>query len=1043
MAAMQENSTAIAELYRNNVQLVGSYQEIINALGEGNMGKVIERLAKDWELLSKTEQEGIISALGGRREAAALVSVFGNPDAYTRTLKAALEGADEGKTASYFAKLQDTVGLAAQRLGEQFTQLGEALFRAGVAGALKDLITIGSGVLTIVGGMTRILANFNESLGGLPGRILVLVAALRLLAATGRAVRQSSIGTSVAGIAGQAGGSVGAIGLARRNAALLALQRSPLAADGTAAISAGRLRLAGANGALRAGGGAALGLLGGPYGAALLGASVGYSIYQNKQADAKRKTDELRDEFRDHSKYNRDVLQQIVDQDAALLAEEGNENLRGKAAITAASRAARRIDGSAEQERFTGGVGGGLFGDITRKRLAGRVSGRARDYFGKKIADDEARGPGPFGVLTGLVQKELPTFDATGLSKEEIAKIKTAADQGVAEAVELRDAILGIQSATAAGRDKLKTAIASFTKKKTVRKLSEFYNEAEGPGSSEASKQLDVIKQEYEAGQTSAANYAAALRSSLTGLRDQVQASKGDARPKLLERVVEAEKLQNEFVEQQALRLLNTQLDYAEVGGTASPRNTVAALERALPQFRSPKNRQDIGKRIRDAQKQILENELAMEDDAIKRLAIARAGIPISSQSRIIELEQQLNDMSVTWGAFLIETYGSVEKGAELTRKLAEEMIRRGIKDASEAIAFIQRQRTIISPLVAAVKGDVTALAARAVGKDVSKESKDAAAAVAKAEDARLAKLIEDLKATGLGVATPPSRARATAEELKRLENEAEKASKEKLGAGLELEQARAERDPVLLARIAIREADLNARIARDAGDAAGEIRAAAQKIRAENQLQDALADVFLAQRELAQTTLEIAGDTVGAARIGSEIAAKKLKDAIDAVRAAGGDPENNAEISGLRGEMARAQANVRDTDLSKREADIDFFLQMEKITTGQAVAQLEALLQIPNITEERTRELLLKIKSLKADLGKDYQYNLGDIKLPTLYESHRLGATTAAGGSYQDNRVFRFEMVNYNAQDYAASLDAVKNAANQPPRVGTTPRLY
>lgn len=97
------------------------------------------------------------------------------------------------------------------------------------------------------------------------------------------------------------------------------------------------------------------------------------------------------------------------------------------------------------------------------------------------------------------------------------------------------------------------------------------------------------------------------------------------------------------------------------------------------------------------------------------------------------------------------------------------------------------------------------------------------------------------------------------------------------------------------------------------------------------------------------------------------------------------------AERRQSRAEVINARKRVRDTALQSRVEDIDFRLEMERITREEAIRQLQSLTKTSGITKEARRDILRKIKALR-DGGEEGELDLrvGDIKLPTAYEVRR-----------------------------------------------------
>jgi TP901 family phage tail tape measure protein len=190
-----------------------------------------------------------------------------------------------------------------------------------------------------------------------------------------------------------------------------------------------------------------------------------------------------------------------------------------------------------------------------------------------------------------------------------------------------------------------------------------------------------------------------------------------------------------------------------------------------------------------------------------------------------------------------------------------------------------------------------------------------------------------------------------------------------------QIAQARAEGNPVAQARIAIRYAREAQRVARTPEE---RLQATLDLINANNELESAVKDREAARFELLAASTD---DPVEKARIERNAARR-------AIRGTQGAERYRAVAS-----YREAQRTLRDARLSKREDDIDFDLEMDKITREDAINRYTALLRLHNLTREQRRDILRKIKGLKDDAESEaegFNLDVGNIKLPTLYDVRR-----------------------------------------------------
>lgn len=163
-------------------------------------------------------------------------------------------------------------------------------------------------------------------------------------------------------------------------------------------------------------------------------------------------------------------------------------------------------------------------------------------------------------------------------------------------------------------------------------------------------------------------------------------------------------------------------------------------------------------------------------------------------------------------------------------------------------------------------------------------------------------------------------------------------------------------------------------------------IEARRSKVEADQEALDADNELSIALAEAAGKTVDVANLTL---KHSQDALAKALK------KSRG---QENPTTKRLRAQVVADTASRRDTLLQDQLDTIDFNRQMEYITAQQAADAIRQILKQKDLTEKQRRDLLLKIKGLEDEAGSEVgQFNLGDIKLPTVYEVRRLQGETAA----------------------------------------------
>lgn len=257
----------------------------------------------------------------------------------------------------------------------------------------------------------------------------------------------------------------------------------------------------------------------------------------------------------------------------------------------------------------------------------------------------------------------------------------------------------------------------------------------------------------------------------------------------------------------------------------------------------------------------------------------------------------------------------------------------------------------------------------------------------------------------------------AQVEQARQAREDAAAAELERLNSEFDVLAARAERNPLQTAQIALRRADAAAAAAGD--DVVAKNQAMAQRIQAEHAIEDAIAAIADSQIDVLMAMADYAGDTVESA----QLALRKAQEQLERLRAQGAGEE---AINAQQVAVINAQARARDTDLEKRLGDIDYLQQIGNITTAQAIEMLEAVAQLPDLTEDQVRQIRLKIKSLQDELSGDFQFNLPTfLGVPTAYEARRVQQTIGQGNNY-DNRTITIPIAINGVTDPAAVADAV-----------------
>lgn len=1102
LPSIQQNAVQFLQLF-NQLGDQGLSDQIAAAFREGNIAEFFELLLRNYARLSQAQRNQVIDLLGGRREAQALIPVLENAGELITEFARGTE--DAGKTNAYFADLQQTLNQQLAEFGERLSQLGVKLFESGIKDFLEDLIGLAGQLISVLGGLADILTTVGGAIGSVPGvggglsAVLEAFLLYRGVAGVGRFASNRFFGRAAAGTAAGAGQIPGQLALFGATAGGATGFRATAAAARTAALAGGattgRATVAGLSAGLRQS------LTG--FNWVALGATVGLLVSNEISAGAEEaarrnianiigpdlriqegtETRRLLGEagIRDTYQGYRNRASQYGDPYQPGSARTLNE-LRD-AMIREAERGA-----SDYQQGIDVFLPGNFSANLNERRDAAIALfeeyevNRPLELLQTLLADD--------AVLAEIIRQQLPELDED--------------PEGTAEELQKRrEAINDLMSDIAAGTanpERVSRFLANYFGDErdggwvgqAMRGLEVRARQEERAASDIAGRIMaaDEAIRLFEAGDIGLAEVRAALRESIAARRE-IDSTAPEDQAALANEIRRERELQGEALLRQAEALVQS----GELRG-AGPQETLDIYLNLLEGNQlSPEQEQDAAQRALEALKEVHQARVDMADSAAEQARILAEGTAIPTELRIELIEQYLNTSVQFTDALFDITAGSRDLIRDITERVAEiyattgQTLEASLSEAVNIqIAVLQARRAALANLsrILLTGGIFTIPLALAHLVEIGKI------------DAQLNTLRNATIPGDVGKAPAFDRITGTAEEVRQATEEGIEEAYNIRIAQLELQKALVEGDPVAEANLDAAIAQEQAALARAQGDRAAELQAQAAlvragrareqafseirtaqsdlnlalrgddpigsafdqlvqanealalargaaerlqaqaaQVRAQRSLAEAFQDVGLAQLELAQAFADASGDSVEAARIALQIANQQLAN----IRQ--NSPNDQAAILRAQADAVSAQAGLRDADLAERQRAIDVALQLERITVGQAIAQLQALLQIPNLTKEQTDNLLLKIKQLQDDLGQDFRFNLPtQIMLPTAYEVRRLGQAGSAT-AYNDNRQVSVTVYAETNASAEAIGDAVAQVVGEPTRFGTTNRRY
>lgn len=1087
-AALAENFGRILPTIRNNVselvQLLGQspnttqfIDPIVSALSKGDTPGALAQIVRAYKELDSGQRNALATMLGGSRQAQAFFSVLERGSDTIKALEdpTALLGDTTGKGEQRFARFQETVGFAFAQMGRAAEEFGLALFDAGLADLLRDVAQAGQVVATVAAELLKIFSSFNDSLGGIPGKLLAIYAAFKLFQVARGALggARGALGSILSGTAERAAiAPVGHIGYPAGYGAA-ATARAPLFTSAPANALKGALGVPVGAGVTAAGiKGALAGVLAtaAPVVAAF---AVGQLLSTIQDVGTQLKT------------ARQDLSDQIV------------EKLKRGVSPDEILARIRAAGGDDQPELF--GIAVPLFGpnpsesglDTIQKENAER-QGKELAIILKEINDDQRRQLAELviGPRSPAMQPELWTTLVNDLTE------RGGLEQFVQDFLndpsdnERNDAIARIIEFARSGG-------ASPATLAQLEEVARQYLDAVQAQSANAAVDsyaplLAEVRASYEAGNASLDQLVAAQKRNIELLRTALPAITDPAnRAKQLQDIATAEKQMATDIGAAFQRQADIEIRIAKIRGGDVGAATVAARRTQLVSLQTygapPTDQLDAALSLIDAEQAAFTdyvNSALTASEKYRRILEGRAISPdaraavIRASLQVAEKGQQIRAIAAVAGVgddvVLDAVVAAIQDLDEIRLNALRTVLQKKIDEAQRTLEEMARIAesgvvTNIDPggqlaAIAAARAALDALnslpsgaidpgptigtddrARRDAAEASQREAETARSEARQLEAARAG--LERARANGdpvaiaqinvaaaqaaLASAVTPSELIAAQTELQEAMNQLNDANQAIIEAQIALTTAIVEEDPVKAAQQ--RRELANSKLAAAKGEAE-RLSALAEQIRADRAIRDAINAAFDAQQDLLAAIASAAGDQVTVARIALTKAQNRLRSLLD-------DGVTGQKLDEARAAVISAQAGVRDAELQTRQRDIDFALQIGQITTQQAIAQLQALLQLVAGNKEKTQEILLKINELKKQLNQDLAFNLPtDLRLPTLYEVRRLAqsATPAGPGGYQDNRQVTVTIGDINNQgDLDTALDQIVSAVSGAPRGG------
>ncbi len=188
-----ENSGELIQFFRQNRP--GEADAVLNALATGQTGQVFDIIGRDYDKLTGSQQKYVQSLLGTKKDLKGLIPVFNEYGEVIRLTSIAEQ--EKGRLDKSYAALQQTLSQQLQRVAAAFKNIGQALLSLGVSETIQNLAKVIGVVVVAASDFVQIFATINNVMGGLPSKVLAVVATILVLTKALAAYRKLAIGTAI------------------------------------------------------------------------------------------------------------------------------------------------------------------------------------------------------------------------------------------------------------------------------------------------------------------------------------------------------------------------------------------------------------------------------------------------------------------------------------------------------------------------------------------------------------------------------------------------------------------------------------------------------------------------------------------------------------------------------------------------------------------------------------------------------------------------------------------------------------------------------
>lgn len=917
---VQGNASELINLFQEIPSLANNVPALSEAFAGGDIQKVFEILIANYGQLTDVQQNNVVSLIGGRREAAALVGVLENGTGILEEWGGQFN--DSGKQAERFATLQQTLTQRLSEVSEQLKLLGVAIFESGFEDFLKSILSLAGQVASVLTDIGSGFAGLNNSLGGLPGKILAALAAMKAL----QALSASNTATKLAGFLPSVSGGIGGVGRGLLVNPALPLTSPTLTQSISSRGFTGTGRVVAAN--------VADGIKSGyQSNKSVVNAAAAFVAFQLIESFTSNLAAEAQQAGIDRFQGERNTLERNQELSPEQLQRLRDQALQDSGLDRADNAAVVPVVGPLITDlsnRLSGALG---LGNPEEEQAA---IDEARSILNQQVADDvvakikairEAGLLGNTDELGNLIANNVAiTADGEQVAPEEVLRIAEKAAAGGTLTTGEQQIFFQAQ-----------TTFADF-----YRNNAEFQSRVAGTvddiNLQEATKTLAQARAQFEGGDLTKAEFATALAGAAAGAQAQIDAGIDDA-ARLAEEYTKVNEFRD-FISQGIIDQLDLMSEIRTLRtGSEHPVQEASALLQAIVggQLNAEDLRASITQYL-DLQRAIVEKQADAADTVAEADAIRERGRDVSKSVRVALVSQQLDAdvgfADLSKGTALEEYFGSLEEYNQETARLIVE----------QGLTAKEARLAVIDALIAD-----TEVLLRAATRSRDRGDED----FLRGRLADLGRLRDRVSGS---FDTPVADVDNVKGDLNSKNSEADDKAKALQDARFALLEAQAGDDPVAVARIGVQRAQ--AALAAADGDETEMLKARADLINAQRTLRDA--ELSLVESRFDLSAAYAADDPVAVANIAIQKAQFQLSTAT-----------NEGERISAQIALISAQRQRRDAinDIFDSQFDlVDALVANDPVQAAQAgLARANAGIARARNAAERNRALAAKVNAERA----------------------------------------------------------------------------